>query len=84
MSEEAKKVAIAEAVIDLAVKLGAEQDLRLGEVIGHLEIAKMELYGRNLRMAQNAQNPVSEPSEGGDTQEPEVASQDEDEGKGEN
>lgn len=84
MSEEAKKVAIAEAVIDLAVKLGAEQDLRLGEVIGHLEIAKMELYGRNLRMAQNAQNPASEPSEDDGKVEKMDAYQAEDEGKGEN
>jgi len=80
---DVKKVAIAEAVIDLAVKLGAEQDLRLGEVIGHLEIAKMELYGRNLRMAQNAQNPVSEPSEGGDTEKQEASSPESDEDKGE-
>jgi len=82
---DTKKVAIAEAVIDLAVKLGADQDLRLGEVIGHLEIAKMELYSRNVAMAKRAQAQVaSEPSEGGDTQEPEASSQGEDEGKGEN
>lgn len=80
---EPKKVAIAEAVIDLAVKLGADQDLRLGEVIGHLEIAKMELYGRNLRMAQNAQNPVSEPSEDDGKVEKMDAYQPEDEDKGE-
>lgn len=78
-----KKVAIAEAVIDLAVKLGADQDLRLGEVIGHLEIAKMELYGRNLRMAQNAQNPVSEPSEDDGTEKQEASSPESDEDTGE-
>jgi len=73
-----KRVAIAEAVIDLAVKLGAEQDLRLGEVIGHLEIAKMELYSRNLAMAKRSQaQAASEPSEGGDTVEQVDASQSE-------
>jgi len=81
---DTKKVAIAEAVIDLAVKLGADQDLRLGEVIGHLEIAKMELYSRNVAMAKRQAQAASEPSEDGDTQEPEASSQGEDEGKGEN
>lgn len=41
-----EKVPVAEAIIGLALKLGQEQELTLGELIGHMECAKHEVYER--------------------------------------
>lgn len=41
-----EKVPVAEALIGLALKLGQEQELTLGELIGHMECAKHEVYER--------------------------------------
>lgn len=80
---EEKPAALAEILIQTAVGIGKEQNMKLVEVIGHIEIAKMECFARNVRAAQQHQNQPSEPSEGDDTQEPVAFSPDEVEDKGE-
>lgn len=81
---EEKPAALAEILIQTAVGIGKEQNMKLVEVIGHIEIAKMECFARNIRAAQqHQQHQPSEPSEGDDTQEPVAFSPDEVEDKGE-
>lgn len=69
-----EKVPVAEALIGLALKLGQEQELTLGELIGHMECAKMDVYERiTLQARANAKAPDA-PSEGADKPELEVVS----------
>lgn len=71
MTEENKNekpVVIAEALIQTASELGQQQDMKLVELIGHMEVAKMEVLNRNIKAAEQlavAQSSV--PAEGGDT-----------------
>lgn len=76
-------VPLAEAIIGLALKLGQEQELTLGELIGHIECAKHEVYERvttNMKataqaaQAQAEQEAGDEPSEGVDKPELEAVS----------
>ena len=39
-----KNVPVAEALIATALRLGQAQELTLGELIGHMECAKLEVY----------------------------------------
>ena len=86
-AETQKDVPLAEALIGLALKLGQEQELTLGELIGHMECAKHEVYERittNMKanaeaaaaQAQAAQEEATddEPSEGADKPELEAVS----------
>lgn len=72
--KEEQPVVIAEALINTAVTLGQEQQMRLVELLGHMEIAKLEVFSRNIMKAAAAQ--ASSPAEGGDKPEQEDASQD--------
>ena len=73
-----KPPALAEVLIQTAVGIGKEQNMKLVELIGHMEIAKMECFARNVRAAQAAaMNQPDEPSEDADTQEPVAFSPDE-------
>jgi hypothetical protein len=66
---------LAESLIGLALKVGQDQELTLGELIGHMECAKIDVYTRVTAQARAAeQQAPSAPSEGGDTQELEVVS----------
>lgn len=80
--ETVKPAALAEVLIQTAVGIGKEQNMKLVEVIGHIEIAKMECFARNVRAAHEAAQ-SSEPVEDGDTQEPVASSPDEVEDKDE-
>lgn len=84
-AETKKDVPLAEALIGLALKLGQEQELTLGELIGHMECAKHEVYERitsnmkaNAEAAAQAQAQEEatddEPSEGADKPELEAVS----------
>lgn len=81
-AETPKAVPLAEAIIGLALKLGQEQELTLGELIGHIECAKHEVYERitsNIKSnaeAAAAQEEATddEPSEGADKPELEAVS----------
>jgi len=74
---EQKPPALAEVLIQTAVGIGKEQGMKLVELIGHMEIAKMECFARNVRAAQAAMNQPDEPSEDADMQEPAAFSPDE-------
>lgn len=67
-----EKVPVAEALIGLALKLGQEQELTLGELIGHMECAKHEVYER-ITANVKAQAAAAQ-AEGADTPELEVVS----------
>lgn len=59
--EEAMKNApIAEIIIATALKLGEERNITLGELVGHLEVAKIEVYGRVTAGAREAAEAASE------------------------
>ena len=83
-AETQKDVPLAEALIGLALKLGQEQELTLGELIGHMECAKHEVYERiTSNMKANAEAAAAqaqeeatddEPSEGADKPELEAVS----------
>ena len=75
-----KPVVIAEALIQTASELGQQQDMKLVELIGHMEVAKMEVLSRNIKAAEQlAQAAV--PAEGGDTPAQEASSPDASEDK---
>jgi hypothetical protein len=76
MTEEKKTeqpVVIAEALINTAVQLGQEQGMRLVELLGHMEIAKLEVFSRNI---QAAAAQAAAPAEGDGKPEQEDASLD--------
>jgi len=77
--DEQKTAPIAEVLIATGLKMAQEQELTLGELVGHFEIAKFEVYGRvtagaKAQAAQQASE-SGEPAEDGDKQEQEVASE---------
>ena len=77
-TEDKAPLPIAEVLIATGMRLGSEQGLKLGELVGHFEIAKIEVYKRITDSALAAEGSVtpdeiSEPSEGGDKEEPVVA-----------
>lgn len=79
---------IAEVLIATATKLATEQKIKLVELIGHMEIAKIEVFNRNilerkLLSAQQAQSQPDEPAEDDGKGSVVAFSQDEDEGKDE-
>ena len=70
-AEAFKNAPVAEILISTALKLGEERNLTLGEVIGHVEVAKIEIYGRVTAGARQAQEQAaSAQAEGGDTEKP--------------
>ena len=72
-TKNTKPVVIAEALIQTASELGQQQDMKLVELIGHMEVAKMEVLSRNIKAAEQlAQSAV--PAEGGDTPAQEASS----------
>lgn len=76
-AEAFKNAPVAEILISTALKLGEERNLTLGEVIGHVEVAKIEIYGRVTAGARQAQEQAaSEQAEGGDTETQEASSPD--------
>lgn len=63
-----KEPLIAEVLIATASRLAQDQGVKLVELMGHMEIAKLEVFNRNVRAAQQvAENQPSAPAEGGDT-----------------
>ena len=89
MSDENKSeqppAVIAEALIAMGVKMAQEQKMKLAELVGHFQIATLEVFNRNVAAAQaaQAQSQADAPSEDADTPGQVVAFQDEDEDKGE-
>ena len=65
-AEAFKNAPVAEILISTALKLGEERNLTLGEVIGHVEVAKIEIYGRVTAGARQQEQAASEQAEGGD------------------
>jgi hypothetical protein len=65
--EEPKEVSLplAEVLIQVAVDYATKSGMRLGEVMGHFEIGKTQLYQRNIQAMQDAAA-QSAPAEGGD------------------
>ena len=61
-----KPVVIAEALIQTAIGLGQQQDMKLVELIGHMEIAKMEVFSRNIKAAEQLASQPDAPAEGDD------------------
>jgi hypothetical protein len=58
---------IAEVLIATASKMAQEQGVKLVELMGHMEIAKLEVFNRNVKAAQQvAENQPFEPAEGDD------------------
>lgn len=58
---------IAEVVIATASKMAQEQGVKLVELMGHMEIAKLEVFNRNVKAAQKvAENQPFEPVVGDD------------------
>ena len=90
MSEEQNNQSppvIAEVLIATGIELAKKQDVKLVELVGHFQIATMEVFNRNVAAAAQAQaqaqNQAAEPSEGGDTEEPVAFSPDASEDKDE-
>lgn len=86
--EEEKKVVIAEALIQTATQLATSQDMKLVELIGHMEIAKQEVFNRNVKAleahaAAQAASQSNEQVADADTPGQVVAFQDEGEDKAE-
>lgn len=84
--EEKQKAPLAEILIATAVKIGQENNMTLVELIGHFDIAKLEVYNRNVMAAQRAleENRRVELAEGDDTEKSVAFSLDANEDKGEN
>ena len=76
--KETKPVGIAEALIQTAVQLGQEQGMKLVELLGHMEIAKLEVFSRNIQAAAQA---AAAPAEGDDKPAQEASSPDASEDK---
>ena len=80
-TENQKPVVIAEALIQTASELGQQQDMKLVELIGHMEVAKMEVLTRNIKAAEQLAAQTAVPAEGGDTPAQEASSPDASEDK---
>lgn len=59
--DEMKNVPIAEVLISTGIQLAQERNMSLGELVGHYEIAKIEVYSRITAGAKASQ--PSEPDE---------------------
>ena len=57
---------IAEVLIATASKMAQDQGVKLVELMGHMEIAKLEVFNRNVQAARLANQP-DVPAEGDDT-----------------
>ena len=62
--DEMKNVPIAEVLISTGIQLAQERNMSLGELVGHYEIAKIEVYNRITAGAKASQ--PSEPAEDDD------------------
>ena len=71
-ADDQKNVPIAEVLIATGIQLAQEKNMSLGELIGHYEIAKIEVYNR-ITAGAKAQA-ASEPPSDADKKEPEDAS----------
>lgn len=68
MTEENKETPlIAEVLIATASKMAQEQGVKLVELMGHMEIAKLEVFNRNVQAARQAESQSAEPAEDDDT-----------------
>ena len=56
---------IAEVLIATASKMAQDQGVKLVELMGHMEIAKLEVFNRNVQAARLSQSDA--PAEGDDT-----------------
>ena len=80
--EDIKNMPVAEILIGTGVQLAQERSLTLGELVGHYEVAKIEVYNRISAQARaQASVQSSEQGEGGDTEKTEAALKVEDGGK---
>lgn len=79
-TEDLKNVPIAEILISTGIQVAQERNMSLGELVGHYEIAKIEVYNRITAQARNASQ-TGAPAEGGDTEKQEDALKVEDGGK---
>jgi len=81
-SENAKNIPVAEALISLGLNLAQEKNMTLGELIGHYEVAKIEVYSRITAGAQaQASSDAEKPGEDADNGETVAFSPDAAEGK---
>lgn len=78
--DEKKNVPIAEILISTGIQLAQEKNMSLGELVGHYEIAKIEVYNRITAGARAAAQNAGPVGDAG-TEGTEGASQAEDEGK---
>lgn len=79
-SEDAKNIPIAEILIATGLDQAQKQNMTLGELVGHYEVAKIEVYNRITAGAKAAAQ-TDAPAEGGDTEKIEDALTVEDGGK---
>jgi hypothetical protein len=78
--DEKKNIPIAEVLIATGIQLAQEKNMSLGELVGHYEVAKIEVYNRITAGAKAAAQ-TEAPAEGGDTEKTEDALTVEDGGK---
>lgn len=58
--DEMKNVPIAEVLISTGIQLAQERNMSLGELVGHYEIAKIEVYTRITAGAKAASEPAED------------------------
>lgn len=59
-SGDEKKIPIAEVLISTGLKMAQEQEMSLGELTGHFEIAKLDMYARVTAQARTMQEAASQ------------------------
>lgn len=79
-SDDAKNIPIAEILIATGLDQAQKQNMTLGELVGHYEVAKIEVYNRITAGAKAAAQ-TDAPAEDGDTEKIEDALTVEDGGK---
>ena len=62
--DEMKNVPIAEVLISTGIQLAQEREMSLGELVGHYEIAKIEVYSRITAGAKASQPSVPDEDDG--------------------
>ena len=80
-SEDAKNVPIAEILIATGLDQANKQNMTLGELVGHYEVAKIEVYNRITAGAKAKASQTDAPAEGDDKEKIEDALTVEDGGK---